>query len=434
VNSAKQQPTSAHVEELQQNDILNDKGIRKNLNLTENSKEIDFFQAILRTENQDAILQQINSFASMKIAEMNQQKKDCQASSTWREVKKPELLKFIALTQAMSISRIDNVHSYFSDNLLFRNPWYQATMEEERFLAILQSLLHFGEPVPNGKSKVEPFIADLCTSFQSAFLPGQNLSVDEMIIGWRRSWKFKHSEMDIHLNYHTKAFGLLDSASGYVINLFVYYGDKEYFHELKKYGKGSKSVDVFLNLIQGIGTGHHIFANRYHTSMALIKAMLSAGHHYTGIIHGKRKGLPQQLKTLKMKHREHHFFTTEEKDILCLALQGKTFGKLAPIYLATTKGSATSVVHHKTLKPQVILDYKQNQVSWQKADKDVGYWSFHNRRFFNWWNKIFFWSLEIATCNAFVIFKKYHPKCKYLKFKKNLLEQLIESANKLEEI
>lgn len=52
-------------------------------------------------------------------------------------------------------------------------------------------MLHASDGESIGKEKIEPFVNKLCKSFQNAFYPYQNVSIDEMVVKWQGRWKCK---------------------------------------------------------------------------------------------------------------------------------------------------------------------------------------------------------------------------------------------------
>ena len=52
-------------------------------------------------------------------------------------------------------------------------------------------MLHAGEADAQGKAKIEPFLNGLITSFNDAYQPGKQLSIDEMVIGFKGRFKFR---------------------------------------------------------------------------------------------------------------------------------------------------------------------------------------------------------------------------------------------------
>jgi hypothetical protein len=74
--------------------------------------------------------------------------------------------------------------------------------------------------------KIEPFVNMLLQKFQSAFMPYQEIAIDEMIVGFKGRWQYKQYNATKPSKYDTKSFGLVDSRTGYVVNSLTYYAAK----------------------------------------------------------------------------------------------------------------------------------------------------------------------------------------------------------------
>ena len=90
--------------------------------------------------------------------------------------------------------------------------------------------------------------------------------------------------------YHLKTFNLCDSVTGYTFNLLIYFGaDASYAGEFDK----GQSEKVFHFLMQPLGIGHHIFADRYYTTRALIDYLVKEKESFS--VAGRTSGREIQL-------------------------------------------------------------------------------------------------------------------------------------------
>ena len=110
------------------------------------------------------------------------------------------------------------------------------------------------------KDKIEPFLNMLLVNFQGAFYP--HLSIDEMVVKWKGRSQYTMCNPNKPEKYHIKTFGLCDSITGYAYNLLIYFGKDTSFKEDFNVGNSEK---IFEYLMRPLGTGHHIFADRYYT-------------------------------------------------------------------------------------------------------------------------------------------------------------------------
>ena len=52
----------------------------------------------------------------------------------------------------------------------------------------------------------------------------------------------------------------------------------------------------------------------------------------------------------------------------------------------------------------MIVDYNTYMLGVDKLDQMMSYYSFLHKTV-KWWRKVFFWILEVATVNAYIIYK-----------------------------
>ena len=123
-------------------------------------------------------------------------------------------------------------------------------------------MLHASDPGAPGKPKIEPFVNTLTTNFQKHFYPYENLSLDEMVIGWTGRFGSKQYNPKRPEKYHIKTFGLCDSITGYCLNLLVYFGqDTSFVVDPETEDYGSQAVKVFDTLLRYLRGGrHHVYA------------------------------------------------------------------------------------------------------------------------------------------------------------------------------
>ena len=141
-----------------------------------------------------------------------------------------------------------------------------------------------------------------------------------MVIGYKGRWKYKQYNASKPSKYHIKTFGLCDSNTGYVYNVLTYFGkDTSYLAE-NDFGMAEK---VFDHLMQPLGTGHHIFADRYYTTHKLLQFLSSRKQYYTGTLNLNRKNFPLQIRGLKLDHRESKFYRNDNDGIICVAWRDK---------------------------------------------------------------------------------------------------------------
>jgi Transposase IS4 len=234
--------------------------------VNEESNELDSFLTLLDADAIDKLVLSINDYAAYRIEYNTPARRRC-IFRDWKPVTSYELYKFFAVTAMMGIDPF--IRDYWSIHQGLYTPWYSKMFQRERFEAMYHSFLHACEVDAENKCKIKPFINSLVENFSKAFTPGQHVAIDEMIVGFKGRWAYKHFNASKPHKYHIKSFGLVDSGTGYVCNVLTYYGSNtSYHHSIDK--DGGMAIKIFGTLLNGLGREYHIFADRWYTTKALL--------------------------------------------------------------------------------------------------------------------------------------------------------------------
>ena len=81
-------------------------------------------------------------------------------------------------------------------------------------------------------------------------------------------------------------------------------------------------------------------------------------------------------------------------------------------------------------KPVMVQDYNVHMLGVDKLDQLMSYYCFL-RKSVKWWRKVFFWVLEVAVINAYIVYKELALKrgerpMSHLAFRRCLIEHLSE--------
>ncbi|KAI8764698.1 piggyBac transposable element-derived protein 4 [Biomphalaria glabrata] len=158
-------------------------------------------------------------------------------------------INFFAAINAMGINQRPALNDFFSTIDLFYTPFFGEFFNRDRFLILFSTMVHSGEANAEGKNKVEPFINKVIEKFNIAFTPHQQVSIDEMIVGFKGRWQYKLFNPYKPSKYHIKSFGLVDSSTGYVINLLTYYGKNTSF-DPEADTEGGQAIHIFYTLLK----------------------------------------------------------------------------------------------------------------------------------------------------------------------------------------
>jgi len=354
--------------------------------------------------------------------------------SAWVDIGRYELFKFLAVLIVIGTDPRPYISDYWSITKHRYTSWFGQMFNRRQFQLLYHSMLHVCQPDAQGKAKIEPFMDKLLEKFQAAFYPYEDLSVDEMVIGFKGRFKHRQYNAAKPKKHHIKTFGLCDSATGYVYNILTYFGaNTSYDPEVDP--DAQHAVKVFKTLLEPIKkSGHHIFADRYYTSLPLIDELREMRHNYTGTLNVRRRGFPDDLKAMNLRHMETNYYKNEEMNILLVAWKDKKSKK--PCVVLSTKGETGSVMRTEGLraveKPSIVHAYNMSMNGCDRADQMLSYYSTHNRKTRRWWRKIFHWMWELTQLNAHILHTMGLPantkKWPYRRFKDVLVEELTSLA------
>ena len=166
-------------------------------------------------------------------------------------------------------------------------------------------MLHASEPNDEGKNKIEPFVNSLTNNFRPHFYPYECLSLDKMVIGFQWRLRSRQYNSKKRHKYHIKTFSLCDSITGYSLNILIYFGQETTFnlHIDENLYADSQAVKIFDKLLERYSGRHHLFADRFYTSISLIQYLESKHFNLTGTINMQRRFFPQELKRNNVNHR-----------------------------------------------------------------------------------------------------------------------------------
>ena len=199
------------------------------MNLNEDSSSLDCLFVVFTYEIIASLLDSNNNYAA-ELCAKNRPARRYSVFLDFQPVSRDEFLRFLAVLMAMGLNSRYSIRSYWSHAPDECTPWYSQTMPPKRFEAIYHTFLHTAGANAESHEKIRPFLNKLAISFQGAYYPNQKVSVDEIVIGYHVGWKFKQFNASKSSKYHIKTFGLCDSETGYVVNIFTHYGSTTAYH------------------------------------------------------------------------------------------------------------------------------------------------------------------------------------------------------------
>lgn len=421
------------------------------------STPLEFFQLFFTDSLLNEIVKETNRYAAEKIQKnMPLQKKSIWWQ--WQELTLPELKAFLGVIVNMGMNDKPEINDYFSNEWVDYQPFFKDVFNRDRFLQIFWNL-HVSPP-PSGpisgtltrSGKVRNVASYLDKKFREHYVPEKKVSVDESTIGFKGRVVFKVYNKDKPIKWGIKVFVLSESSTGYICAVEPYFG-KVTTDRLDRQDLGVTSR-IVLHLVdklrQSYGNieGLHVFTDRWYTNMDLAKELQNWKIHLTGTIMLNRSGLPDivkpqrknaKKKSTKLLLKKGDIKTFRKSERFCLSLwKDKNLVAMLSTLYADNSTQTVRRLHKKNAveevkKPTIVCKYNKSMGGVDIADQFISSYSF-TRKSIKWWRKVFFWLLETALVNSFLLYnanQDQNNKVRQRKYRKMLIHELVGNVANL---
>ena len=330
----------------------------------------------------------------------------------------------------MGLIVLPTLQDYWSTAWTTQVPFFSSLMTRERF-QMLFWLLHVGHTQsdpPAWIDKVRAFLDPLLKNFQSSYKPSQNISVDETMVGFRSRFGAKPYMPQKPTKYGIKAFTMADAAQGYMLNVVVYTGADTLRDAHPEYASLPQPARVVLHIADKyLDKGHHIYTDRYYTSIPLAHVLHNHSTSFTGTCMRNRVGLPQPIRSkTSIAGNQVVAFRDGSKMVLewrapksknsVILLSTQHSAQMTTVSLSRNRGEAQ--------KPSAIDHYNNSMNGVDRADQNSVYYSFI-RKTRKWWRKLFFWLVEVTVVNSFILCQLHsHTTISHLQYRRSVIEAL----------
>ena len=352
--------------------------------------------------------------------------------ANWQPLSATEFEGFLAITLNMEIIELPEIEDYWKTSWSSEVPFFTSVMRRDRFEQIFW-LLHTSH-AEEGQSerridKVKSLIDILIPNFQSSYKPSRDVAVDETMVGFRGCFGAKQYMPNKPVKYGIKAFTMADSKNGYVLNVLSYTGRDTLQEASTEYVDLPQPVRIVLHLIElYLDKGHHVFTDRYYTSIPLAQALTDHSTSFTGTSMRNHVELPDpiRLTPTRLTDNEVKAFRADR----LLALEWRAAKKKKSLIMISTESSSNMVQvqsrgsQQELHKPFVVNHYNHSMNGVDRADQYTLYYSFIQKAR-KWWRKLFFWMLEVAMVNSYILYKlNTTTAITHLEYRQKVLEAL----------
>ena len=385
-------------------------GVKHNLN--SDAKPVEYFFKFLPKEFFETLSHETNRYATQKGAR------------NWEPTNAEEMRAFVSVNIIMGIRQLPRISNYWSTDERFSDPYVSSILTKTRFMKINQ-YIHLrdtsntpGRDDPNYDPlyKVRTMIDLILPKLKDNYKPGQNLSVDEGMIGFKGRVHFRQYMPAKPTKWGIKVWQICESDSGYCCGFDVYTGKKRDGN--RQYGLG---YDVVWSLTEAYhNQNRHIYYDRFFSSINLAEHLELVNTYVCGTIMANRKGIPEAVKKAKLK-RQGDLVQIQKGNLIATAYKDKR-----QITFASTCAPPHS---NESGKPFVNVLYNKHMGGVDRYDQMCSYYPV-GRSGTKWWRYIMWYIINMAIVNSWLLYQKSEkdpapPKSyDHLQFRMDVADQL----------
>ena len=330
---------------------------------------------------------------------------------------------FIASVQ----KRKDKPSNWFSDDPLLECTAIKRIMNKTEFQNIMRFLhccpLNAGgdpkSPEYDPSYKIKEVKETLEKYFNSSFIPGQALSLDETLIRAFGRIKFKVRIISKSARYGIKLYVLTDAETAFVLRIIVYTGKTTYTDDNKDV---KKTVQIVRNLCDSYtGTFRTVYIDRFYTSIDVMKELDKMDLFITGTCMTNR--VPKELQianssreSKNMNRGDHtfHKYTYVDSDDKVHEYGLTVWKDSKMVYLLSNTWNNNDVTTCKrrstdglitVTRPVVVEKYNTYMGGVDVADQRRLHCNSTIMGQNRWWLKLFFYLLDVGTANAMILYR-----------------------------
>ena len=398
--------------------------------VVENKEDpLPFFELFFDDSLINLIAEQTNVYAQQFKEEHDGRLKRRFRVNSWADTNPCEIRVYLALLLLQGIIPKPKESLFFSKKESIDTPFFRKIMSSKRF-ALLSKFLHFSDnsksndSIPKKVAKLWPVLVHMKRKFSSVYIPDEHVSIDESLmlwkgrLGWRQYIPSKRARCGI------KSYEICDSQSGYIWDVFVYTGKKtaylNKYHEEKS--MGAKCILTLAHEL--LGKGYCISMDNFFSSTQLFDKLCENSTDAVGTVRANSKDLPRDLMSKILKKGE--VAAMYRGKVMALRWRDKKYVNM----LSTIHDDSTVEIvvrGKKAVKPQVCLDYNDKMGGVDLSDAYLASYPSARKRLKKYYKKQFRHIMDMATFNAYLLYKKCSGEWSRLKFVLILVDRLIET-------
>lgn len=374
-----------------------------------------------------------HSYASERLDKLRAEGKITPRSrlEKWTPVTVLELLGFLALVINMGVITVPEIEDYWKTSWIAEIPFFSRVMSRDRFELIFW-MLHASHSTASPHKRIDKIgmlLKMMLTKFQDNYVPKRNLAIDETMLRFRGRFAGKQYMPKKPVKWGIKGFSLADSSNGYLLNSLLYTGAETLDDTDPQYSTLPQPARVVMHLLGPyLCKGHHLFTDRYYSSIPLAKALHDNHTAFTGTFVRDRVDLPDPIRAGETP-KEGEVIAFRDSHLMALTWRAKK--KKAPVIIVSTECSAQLVTVPSRYpgvaaqeKPTAVNSYNHNMNGVDISDQYSVSYPF-TRKTIKWWRKVFFWLLDASITNSYILYKELEQSPKrHIAYRRSIVTAL----------
>ena len=296
---------------------------------------IEYVIMLLGDEFIDLLVEETNRYGDIKQLSKSDDENMNPRRKKWKHTTREEFLAFLGIVTSMGLIRKGSMKEYWNKTDWSQDtPSFSIVFTRDRFFQ-LQVAVHF--PQIEGDSsklqKVQAIVQHCSQQFQEYYVPEQQVSTDESLIGFEvRGPAIQYMSNKHHHRFGFKLFCLCESSTGYTFSFSIYEGKNKNFSE------HGLSHDICVDLMEPLlDMGYHLYTDNWYTAIPLAEFLSSRNTNITGTVRATQKFLPAGVKQKLPKGDSVAF---RKNNLLCIGWHEKKH-----VILLSTEGSSKMITY-----------------------------------------------------------------------------------------
>jgi hypothetical protein len=179
---------------------------------------------------------------------------------------------------------------------------------------------------------------------------------------------------------------------------------------------------------------YHLFIDNFYTGIQLLRDLFNMCIYATGTVRSNRQGFPEKVAKYKVKRQGDAVYEMNDGLLAVKWKDTKEVHMLSTAHPPTeypqTRRKKDAGEKEQRWTPQCAIDYRTYMGCVDRHDQYMETYRF-NRRAMKWWHPIFFYLIDAAITNMWIVKKEYLKNKKDIsfsqrKFRINLIHALVD--------